>query len=382
MVNDSTSGMTKLMRQYATGGNLTLPEARQKLQADAYIRTAYETLTQICKPEKNDPMLIKKRLVELLSHSDPSAKKESIDRKVRLWLNNKTQYISKESAIQVVFALHLQVQDAEEILWRLCGESFHWRNPQDIVWCYALEQGLNYSEACSLWTRMEPMYLQSKGVTEEHDTLTIGIRQQIVQIQTEKELADFLAENASNLGVMHNTAYNLFMSFMDLLKTAYLDDKLPQARKMPTSEILATYLYNNMIPRAKKAKGTTNDLIKDTISRDIQQNWPDEFALARMANRETDVTRKVLILLFLACDGGETKYGDLSYETPEDVFEDTYARLSSMLYDCGFSPLDSRVAFDWMVLYCMVADDPADIDNNIIQFLSEIFKGSVYNSAD
>ena len=93
-----------------------------------------------------------------------------------------------------------------------------------------------------------------------------------------------------------------------------------------------------------------------------------------MTNRETDVTRKVLILLFLACDGGESDYGDFSEESEEDVFQDTYARLSSMLADCGFAPLDSRIPFDWMVLYCMVADEAFGIDENMNQFLSEVFR--------
>ena len=146
---------------------------------------------------------------------------------------------------------------------------------------------------------------------------------------------------------------------------------------MTAGEIVTTYLYNNLIPRAKKEKGgkrADEGLLKDAIQRDVQQNWPDEFVLARMASRETDVTRKVLILLFLACDGGETAYGEYSDEDPEDLFQDTYARLSSMLADCGFPPLDSRIPFDWMVLYCMVADDMTSIDENIPKFLAGLFR--------
>ena len=147
---------------------------------------------------------------------------------------------------------------------------------------------------------------------------------------------------------------------------------------MPAREIVTTYLYNHLIPRASRSKGgkALDKTAADAIRRDIQQNWPDEFALARMANRETDVTRKALILLFLACDGGETSYGDYADDSPESVFEDTYARLSSMLADCGFPPLDPRIPFDWMVLYCMVAEDYTDIDEKIPRFLAEIFPES------
>ena len=96
-----------------------------------------------------------------------------------------------------------------------------------------------------------------------------------------------------------------------------------------------------------------------------------------MKNRHIDVTRKVLILLFLACDGGEMLYGNLDYDEPENIFDETYASMNNMLIQCGFSPLDSRDPFDWMVLYCIAtANEFFDIDENIKSFLSEIFNTS------
>jgi len=373
MDNSNQYGMTKLMTDYATDGNLTIAEAKAKLQADAYIRTASETLARYCGIAGDDLTALKKRVSGLLFDSDPSQKRDSIDRNVRKWVNSKVQFISKENALKLVYALHLSAKDAEEMMWRLCGEGFHWRDPQDIVWLYAIEHEMNYADACALSLRMASAYQLSE---DDQDTMTENIKQLVRQIQTEDELLTFLKETAPHLGKLHNTAYKLFTDFMELLKSANMEDNLPAARNMPAKEIVTTYLYNNLIPRAKKIKGSKSveKTVKDAIQRDIQQNWPDEYSLSRMANRETDVTRKVLILLFLACDGGETKYGDYSNETREDIFEDTYARLISMLAYCGFPPLDSRIPFDWMILYCMVADDFVDIDDNIPQFLSEIFR--------
>ena len=371
-------GMTNLMYQYATCGDLTLEEVKAKLYADAYIRTAGETLARYCLVDGNDPAALRKKVTALLLESNPTAKKDSIDRKVRTWVNHRVQFISRESALQLAFALKLPAGEAEEMLWRLCGEGFHWRDPQDIIWLYALEHAMSYPEACELAFRLAPAYQQTEDWPDDRESMTESIRQQAAQIQNEAELAAFLRENAPHLGALHNTAYQLFMDFMELLKSAHMEDTLPDARKMPAREIVTTYLYNNLIPRARKGGGAKalDSLAKDAIQRDIQQNWPDEFALARMANREMDVTRKVLILLFLACDGGETNYGDFSDDTPEDIFADTYARLSSMLADCGFAPIDSRIPFDWMVLYCMVADDFVSVDDNIPRFLGEIFRTS------
>lgn len=385
MSNPDQHSMTELMFRDAVSGALTLEEARKKLHTDAYLRTAAETLAKYCGVPPEDSARLRKKVTELLLESDPAAKKDSVDRKVRTWINDRILFISRKSALQIAFALHLPVKDTEEMLWRLCGEGFHWRNPEDIVWTFALDRSMSYTEACALSSRMAPVYKLPENLPADQEIMTETIRLQVARLQTEAELEAFLKEFAPRLGSLHNTAYRLFTDFMELLKSPEMDDLLPGEKSMTAGEIVTTYLYNHLIPRMKKENGTRQAgeaALKDAIQRDIQQNWPDEYALARMSTRETDVTRKVLILLFLACDGGETSYGEYSDEETEDLFEDTYARLSSMLADCGFAPLDSRIPFDWMVLYCLVADDMTDIDENILNFLTEIFRASGEESAE
>ena len=169
---------------------------------------------------------------------------------------------------------------------------------------------------------------------------------------------------------------------MHLLKTAAMDDLMPPDRELSTEDILEMYLFNHLIPRNKREtkgegkKGGPQDFVlREAIRRDIKQNWPDKYELSRMDNRMADVNRKTLILLFLACDGGESAYGDYSEKAIENYFEDAYERLNNMLSDCGFPEIDARVPFDWMVLYCMAAGDITDIDGNISRFLAEIFRG-------
>ena len=379
MCHSDQSHMTEFMFRNAAAGTLTLAEARKKLYADAYLRTASETLARCCGIHEDDPVLLRKTVTDLLLESDPSSKKDSIDRKVRSWINDRIQYISRKSALQLAFALKLSVDDAEEMLQRLCGEGFHWRDPEDIVLLFALDHRMSYTDACALLSRMAPMYRLPENHPDDRSTMTENIRQDVVRLQTEADLESFLRQSAPRLGTLHNTAYSLFCGFMELLKSSAVDDMLPGEEKMTSEEVLTTYLYQGLIPRGKKeksGKGNDDSLLNDAIRRNIQQNWPDEFSLARIASRETDVTRKVLILLFLACDGGETEYGDFSDEEMEDIFEDTYTRLSSMLADCGFAPLDSRTPFDWMILYCMAADDMTILDEKISAFLSAVFQPS------
>ena len=97
-------------------------------------------------------------------------------------------------------------------------------------------------------------------------------------------------------------------------------------------------------------------------------------SISRRKNRRADVTRKALILLFLATDGDYEENGYDYDLTAEEVFEDIYERLNDMLFFCGYCELDPRNPFDWVILYCIYVEDLFDIDPKIQQLLGEVFQ--------
>ena len=86
-----------------------------------------------------------------------------------------------------------------------------------------------------------------------------------------------------------------------------------------------------------------------------------------------DVTRKVLILLFLVTDGDYQEEDEESEWSAEEVFEDVIARLDDMLFFCGYSALDPRNPFDWLVIYCIYVEDLLDIDPKMQAVLNEVY---------
>ena len=359
-----------------------------------------EVLKQYCNAEEAKEAELSKKLNELLSENIYYANDESetkkISEKVKGWLNSKNSSIDREIVIQLIFALKLELADAEEMLRKLFGGGFDVTDPEDIVLRFALEHNMNYLEACSLRSRMPIL------------AMTENVKQQIDQIQTEDELKNFLVTEAAKLGELHNTAYSYFINFMDRLgnggsmavgehegkkeekeKKNEEDLKKKKGRKKKTifldeQEItdnrLNKYFYRYIV--APKDK---DNVFQDALQRSIKKNWPDKARLSHMKNRDIDVTRKVLILLFLAYIGNEDDedYEDfLDESSPEDIFESTRLRLDDMLSKCGFSPLDSRNHFDWMVFYCLAraaeAGDILDIElhQNIRSFLRSIFNTS------
>lgn len=406
---DERYNATSLFLDLATSGMLTIEEAVAQLKSESYRRTVWETVRRYSGLGDMDDRALRATLVDMLMAGNPENNPDSVRRKVSLWTGDDLYGIRRESAVELAFALGLTLPDAEDMIVRLCGEGFHWRDPKDIVFIYGLNNGLKYHETRALLRRMADRGLapaeESKdrkdragkdacrpdeqadqrlvddSVAKARGAMTSLVAGEVGLIQSEEELEQFLEQNGERLGEMHNTAYTLFIEYMNLLRQptpqAGADPGKGRARGdresvMSVEAILETYMFDRYIPKADDA----SDVARDALQRAIQSCLPNATTLSKMRTRKADVTRKVMILLFLACDGGDSAYGDLSEESPEDAFQDMFIRLDSMLIDCGFAPLDARSPFDWMVLYCMCSDDRLAIDDNVRRFLQSVFPPS------
>lgn len=384
-VQQNAQEFTQFLYHMATSQSFGLRKASEYLKEAAYTRPVRETLAKYAGKSPEDKSGLQKYIVEKLMEQSPAGTaRESVERKVRIWMKDDTRYISKAGAVQVCFALHLSPENGNSFLQRMCGEGFHMRDPEEITFLYALKMGMSYQEGFALRSEME-----RKGLLAAETEPSDGLHTEVVQtifdgLSGVDELESFLRQYQGQLGPFHNTAYHMFQRYLKLLTDSKIDDGMDEESILSVREVTDVYLHEKLIPRIKKAvkkDAEAENLVLSALQRDIQQNWPDETTLSRMLNRKVDVSRKALILLFLATDGG----ADLEdYENtdekrcpkePEEVFDDAYSRINHMLTDCGFAPLDARCAFDWMVLYCMCvdADDTFLIDGRIRRFLKEIF---------
>lgn len=105
-----------------------------------------------------------------------------------------------------------------------------------------------------------------------------------------------------------------------------------------------------------------------------------------MRSRAVEVSRKVLMLLFLATDGepirqdaADDVYDDDLWFDEEDEedddarFRSAFVRMETMLTDCGMRGIDLRVPFDWMILHCLCGADSLEIDGQVERFLETMF---------
>lgn len=377
-------------------------------------------------------------LVDGLMCWQPEVVRENIDRKVRNWINSKTTLIRKQDAFVVSRILKLSLEKTNEFLKLASGEGIHWRNPVDIAWCYAIVQNLEPVQILKLMERVRTLGDTPKAKEKiPHQNLTREVHERLRNVLTEDEdtLIEFLESEWNRLGKFHNTAYNLFVRYMELLKNGYMEsdksylytsednlrslsDKnmkkwekdhaaiMETARKeaeelgeafLPDQpgyrltleyaqgapeltvpdensddQVLEDYLYRKLVPTGNQE---ALNPARNALQQMIRKNWPDTASLSRMRKRQINIPRKLLILLFLATDGSDSEFENLEEENcaSEDAFLNIYARLNLMLTSCGFLKLDPRSAFDWMILFCIAPGDLWESDERIQSMLLEMF---------
>lgn len=359
----------------------------------------FRTFSDVLRSFSPEPEL-KGRLVKGLQQWFPEDKPDSLDRKVRNWLNGKTQGISKSDGFVLCQILRLSLPQANEFLQYATGESIHWRDPEDIVWCYALLHNYGPEQTMGLLERGRAAVEAPGKAAEAPDSYTADIHDRLrsVLYLEEDALLAFLQEERSRLGVFHNTAYLLLNQYMGLLKRGYselgmeaLFEEMTKGEKkkakdtadgdvgprraeaMSVQDVLETYMYRKFVPVQARGKAKSAELFSP-IQRNIRQNWPDAFTLSRMENRKQDVSRKALILLFLATDGTDSDFDELDEpETEEDSFLSLYTRLDAMLSACGFPRLDPRTPFDWIILFCISSGDLWESDARLQEILTRMY---------
>ena len=372
------TGFTKMYLHLAREGHLTIEEAVTFLEREAKPRTFSEILERFC-PDGNGKSILVRGLEDHHRELEPG----SALRRVRGWFTGEHS-VRKKDAIELCFILGLDPDQAEEFIALLSGECLHWRDPYDIVILFALSEKYSYRKTMKLMKKVEDLGAGRKTeITLQAFPFTSLVKMNVKDIRTEKELLSYLDQYSWQLGKFHNNAYNLFMQRLSILENPeplYEDGK---REDYTIRDILREYMLSdevtyvrNLARKTRKGDLSPGEgLILSTVQKSVVRNWPDEEGLSRIKNRRTDVTRKALILLLMATEKGFVEDSDPFGDPPsrEDVFDDIYGRLNQTLEDCGFTQLDSRNPFDWMILYSICVQDMSEVDQRMQNLFQRMF---------
>ena len=377
------NNMTQLsseMFSKAIRENFSVEDAVEMLRECTSFRTLSQKLNAFSKGRD-----IKSLLIKGLCENHPDANPDTVSRNVRNWLNDRQSRLHKQDAIELCFILGLSFEESNGLVAMISEEALHWRHPDEIPYIFALINNLSYAKATEIHEKIKEKLPAVSHTDAEEEAFTDVVKSEIKKIKSEDELVNYVVNNYNKLSSLHNTAYSLFSEMMEILESPAdtdlsEDGYLPESEKYSVGRIVQAYMHREDIPEVSDKK---KKAVFSALERNIAQSWPSETALSRIINRHTDVTRKVLILLFLATydpeyisDDDEDAFldWDPDYEkTKDEIFEEYYTNMNNMLEKCGFAALDPRSPFDWIVIFCMCIDDIYELDSTLSDFLRTLF---------
>lgn len=345
------------------GSHWSAKEVYHHLANDINVRTFPEILTSFYSGTD-----LKETLISGLCQIE-AANRDSISRKVRDWLNSKYAPSEKEDLIKICFALKLDESKAGAFLSLALDGTFHLRNPRELVFAYCLRTGKSYTHATEMICRLKPIDWNKKP--RDNYVFTKTVANSFENVYDDETFNEFYTENYDSLGELHNTAYTRFLFFLNLLvqpESGYCEKEY----KYSYETVVDEYLRMNLPFDKRTSKYSV-------LQKTIRKFWPNTTSITKMHNREEDVTRCVLLLLYLITEGGITAEDSAAYILDEDLtdeerFEEHYWRLNSMLNDCGMSKIDPRNVFDWLILYCLKSSDDEAMSERMQAVLNVIFE--------
>ena len=311
-------------------------------------------------------------LPDRLAAVRPGVKRDSLRRRVSSWLSG-GRPSDREELIGLGFALGLSGEEAENFL-SVCGDGgFHLREPREAAFLYSLRAGKSYEEALALIARLPnaggPFPADAESAPS---AFTRTVADRLAEVTSDEEFLRFYEESLPVFGKLHNTAFLWFSRFFDELRQPSAPCGAEEDASYSVERAIELYLRLN-VPASRNEKSFSQ------LQKATKRLWPNATAIKNMLARKLDVSRKTLLLLYVATegldDGAIEEAMGWEPDSPDEILEEHVWNCNLMLHECGFSPLDPRSPFDWLVLYSLRPGDGEDesMSDRLSQVLALLF---------
>ncbi len=293
------------------------------------------------------------RVAAAFQADDPGANPDSVARRVRNWLSGQNQPVNREDIFRIAFALGLSERDANLLLGLCTGYGIHYREGRDVVYAWFLRMGRTYPQARDLFASLPPVPRLDRPPEPAAAHLTHELQNLFQRAQTEDELRECYIASLDKFGALHMRAYFYFEKYLDQLvhpAPAWGGIKEPDY----SMESITQLYFSLHMPSGRNRQGYS------VVQKLIKHNWPNATALKNIRQHKEDVTRKLLLLLYVVTENvvdGEYHETDEDYVSAQERLEDHWWTLNAILNDCGMPALDLRNSFDWLVVYAITAED-------------------------
>ena len=417
IIDTSMLSLTDIARIEAYYRRFNLDDVEHYLDEDCIVRRIDEVLNDaISKKAQKENATIEKIKSKLKQKLGPQNKQN-----VSNWLNGKVE-ITREKAIEIAFSLEMTCEETETFLKRCFFDGFYMRDIKDFIYQYALENHWSYEEANEKIKDYEELdhsnpNPNNNGAVKDNK-YTAFLKEKYTSI---KNLDNFIKQNKQYFGSYRRTVYERYMKYYNQIKkdfdkeeksNNYLEKEIKKERNLnplrdqfvaekigidSTDDIFLMQTHNytqDTVPLEELWKaiviripeirqGNTNN-----IRRLITEHIPIRQDMSEIINQHPhkkdnkvpQVDRKLLILVYLASEKGETKKHTKEKEL--EKFHEHIGRINSkLLQPLGMAKLDPRHPFDWIImnmLRCAYRENTTDI----LYRMNDLVKRMINNKGD
>ncbi len=311
------------------------------------------------------------RLTDFFLTAAPDASFQSISRKIHNWVSGKNRPAAREDIFRIAFALQLSEEQLNYLLCLCTDYCIQYRDNQELILAWFLRSGYSYQDAMEFYSTLPPVQELNLARTKQTSRLTHEVRAAFQHVRTLDDLRDCYLKNLNHFGAMHLRAYYYFDKFLNQLihPTPCWDSHTEPDYSLEA--VMQTYLALNVPSGRKRADYSV-------IQKLLKQNWPNATSIKNIRNHKEDVSRKLLLLLYVVTENETSDpdfYRELDEEyTPlEERVEYHWWTINAMLEDCGMAHLDPRNAADWLILYAISCDTDESMSERLEQVIAYVF---------
>lgn len=350
------------------GQGMTPDEAIRYFSSELRPRTFGNVLKDLMEKKHVRQEQLLNRLLQMRTQ----IQKDSLRKRIQVWLNG-GRPSEREEWFQLCYALDLNETEAREFLCHCQEGGFHLREPREAGYLYCLRSGKTYQESRAFLDGIAGIDGPFPATERSVENYTRTVEDSFAQVHTDAEFLTFIQDNQSNFGTLHNTAYGYFCKFFDELAHPTGPCSAEEDEAYSIEQVVDTYLRMGL-PSNRKTSGYSPK------QKAIKRLWPNATAIKNMRSRKADVSRKVLLLLYLVTEGLDdgSIEESLGWEPLDRIaqLEEHSWNIDLMLHECGYAPLDPRNPFDWLVLNSLGTDGETEaMSDRFTAILAELFPG-------
>ncbi len=301
----------------------------------------------------------------LKEHAQMNSVKIFDDRTIERWLNLKNTP-KREKAFLIVFALGLSLEDTINFFEKVYFDrAFDVKNTDEMVYYYCIKNNKKYDKALELIARINVDDLEDES-SEKKTMHTKKIQDKIDVIIDEDSFIRYArlynsARKKENCTGQENFRRLKEIAKINVQKEAEIDKSIFVEYNDAYKDCNVNsdaYMYNRILGINPTSDGKTSGS-KPVFTKEISNDFPKELFhcftdLATMGNvtkneeESYEKNRKAIILFNF--------YNWASQESPSCFDEDC----NYLLEECGYPKLYFGNPFDWLFLYCSIANNPLD----------------------